>query len=118
MPVRAVGASLRHVTNPYDPYAAPRAAPPPAGPFIPDGGQTGWTIGDTLGAAGDSEAVESGTPWLEVATVTLLVASVVLALVPATEAFAPVPFGASIGYTFTLASLSLTLAPATGEALP
>jgi hypothetical protein len=33
-----------------------------------------------------------GTPWLEVATVTLLAASVVLALVPATEAIAPVPW--------------------------
>jgi len=33
-----------------------------------------------------------GAPWLEVATVTLLAASVVLALVTATEAFAPVPW--------------------------
>lgn len=32
------------------------------------------------------------TPWLEVATVTLLAASVVLALLPATEAFAPLPW--------------------------
>jgi hypothetical protein len=40
---------------------------------------------------GDDETV-TGTPWLEVATVTLLAASVVLALVPATEALAPVPW--------------------------
>ncbi|GAA4397497.1 hypothetical protein GCM10023168_02500 [Fodinibacter luteus] len=35
---------------------------------------------------------EAGPPWLEVATIALLAASVVLALVPATEAFAPVPW--------------------------
>ncbi len=40
-------------------------------------------------AVADSPA---GPPWLEVATVALLAASVVLALVPATEAFAPVPW--------------------------
>ena len=34
----------------------------------------------------------TGPPWLEVATVALLAASVVLALVPATEAVAPVPW--------------------------
>ena len=39
----------------------------------------------------EADAVE-GAPWLEVGTVTLLAASVVLALVPATEAFAPVPW--------------------------
>ena len=35
---------------------------------------------------------ETGTPWLESSTLALLVASVVLALVPATEAVAPVPW--------------------------
>ncbi len=34
----------------------------------------------------------TGPPWLEAASVALLAASVVLALVPATEAFAPVPW--------------------------
>jgi hypothetical protein len=34
----------------------------------------------------------TGPPWLEVATVALLASSVVLALVPATEAVAPVPW--------------------------
>lgn len=34
----------------------------------------------------------AGPPWLEVATITVLAASVVLALVPATSAFAPVPW--------------------------
>ena len=34
----------------------------------------------------------TGPPWLEAATLALLAASVVLALVPATEAFAPVPW--------------------------
>lgn len=37
--------------NPYDPYAAPRAAPPPPTPYAPDAAQGPWTIGDTLGAA-------------------------------------------------------------------
>ena len=35
---------------------------------------------------------ETGAPWLESSTLALLVASVVLALVPATEAVAPVPW--------------------------
>ena len=34
----------------------------------------------------------TGPPWLEVVTITLLAASVVLALVPATSAFAPLPW--------------------------
>ena len=38
------------------------------------------------------EAVPAGPPWLEVATVGLLTASVVLALVPASETVAPVPW--------------------------
>jgi hypothetical protein len=40
----------------------------------------------------DGAAQDAGTPWLEVTTVTVLAASVVLALVPATEAFAPLPW--------------------------
>jgi len=39
-----------------------------------------------------ADADDAGSPWLEVWTLTLLVASVVLALVPATEALAPVPW--------------------------
>jgi hypothetical protein len=46
---------------------------------------------DALDPAADDDAL-TGTPWLEVATVTLLAASVVLARVTATEAFAPVPW--------------------------
>jgi hypothetical protein len=44
------------------------------------------------GEADDALAADAGSAWLEVSTVTLLAASVVLALVPATEAFAPVPW--------------------------
>ena len=40
----------------------------------------------------DAAETPAGTPWLEVATVGLLAASVVLALVPATEAIAPLPW--------------------------
>jgi uncharacterized membrane protein len=47
---------------------------------------------DALADADDTVDVVAGAPWLEAATVTLLAASVVLALVPATEAFAPVPW--------------------------
>jgi hypothetical protein len=47
---------------------------------------------DALGPVGDALDVPEGPPWLEVATVTLLAASVALALVPATEALAPVPW--------------------------
>jgi hypothetical protein len=47
---------------------------------------------DALGPADDAVDVIGGAPWLEAATVTLLALSVVLALVPATEAFAPVPW--------------------------
>ena len=44
------------------------------------------------GEADDALAADAGSAWLEVSTVTLLAASVVLALVPATEAIAPVPW--------------------------
>ena len=47
---------------------------------------------DALGPPVDAADGPGGAPWLEAATVTLLAASVVLALVPATEAFAPVPW--------------------------
>ena len=40
----------------------------------------------------DAVAAEAGSPWLETATVGLLAASVVLAIVPATEVVAPVPW--------------------------
>ena len=40
----------------------------------------------------DGAAQEAGTPWLEVATISVLAASVVLALIPATSAFAPLPW--------------------------
>ena len=46
-------------------------------------------------AVADGDAAESdggGQPWLEAGVVALLLASVVLALVPATEAFAPLPW--------------------------
>ena len=46
---------------------------------------------DALPEQGAAE-MAAGTPWLEVATVGLLAASVVLALVPATEAVAPLPW--------------------------
>ena len=47
---------------------------------------------DALAPDDDTADVAPGGPWLEAATVTLLAASVVLALVPATEAVAPVPW--------------------------
>ena len=40
----------------------------------------------------DPLAADAGSPWLEASTVGLLVLSVVLALVPATEALAPLPW--------------------------
>jgi uncharacterized membrane protein len=40
----------------------------------------------------DPTDVVTGAPWLEASTLALLAASVVLALVPATEAFAPLPW--------------------------
>ena len=43
-------------------------------------------------APDDPAAVDTGPPWLETSTLALLVSSVVLALVPATEVFAPVPW--------------------------
>lgn len=46
---------------------------------------------DEVGPVDDTDDAV-GPPWLEAATVALLAASVVLALVPATEAFAPVPW--------------------------
>ena len=47
---------------------------------------------DPLDGVDDDPAAVVGPPWLEVATVSLLTASVILALVPATEAVAPVPW--------------------------
>ena len=44
------------------------------------------------GAPEDAVAAEAGSPWLETVTVGLLAASVGLALVPATEVFAPLPW--------------------------
>jgi hypothetical protein len=44
------------------------------------------------GAPEDPAAAESGAPWLETATVALLAASVVLALIPATRVVAPLPW--------------------------
>ncbi|HET6966975.1 MAG TPA: hypothetical protein VFI44_01805 [Ornithinibacter sp.] len=41
---------------------------------------------------GEPPADDAGSPWLETSTVGLLVASVVMALVPPTEALAPVPW--------------------------
>jgi len=54
----------------------------------------GYAVSPVDALAPDDEPadVAAGGPWLEAATVTLLAASVVLALVPATEAFAPVPW--------------------------
>jgi hypothetical protein len=47
---------------------------------------------DAQATGPDDEAVTPGPPWLEVTTVSLLAASVILALVRATEAVAPVPW--------------------------
>jgi hypothetical protein len=49
---------------------------------------------DALAAADDHLAAtgSEGQPWLEAGVVAVLLASVVLALVPATEAFAPLPW--------------------------
>ncbi|MFL6152870.1 MAG: HAAS signaling domain-containing protein [Ornithinibacter sp.] len=46
---------------------------------------------EPFGAEAAADA-PTGPPWLEASTLALLAASVVLALVPATEAFAPVPW--------------------------
>ena len=63
----------------------------PAALVAEAGGYAVSTV-DALGPADDATAGGGGAPWLEVATVTLLASSVVLALVPATEAVAPVPW--------------------------
>ncbi|WP_310527801.1 hypothetical protein, partial [Nocardioides sp.] len=47
---------------------------------------------DAEGGVDDALAADAGSPWLEGSTVALLTASVGLALVPATEAIAPVPW--------------------------
>jgi HAAS len=47
---------------------------------------------DPLDGTVDDPAAVAGPPWLEVTTVSLLAASVILALVRATEAIAPVPW--------------------------
>lgn len=54
----------------------------------------GYAVPPVVAVHEDDEVVadDSGSPWLEVWTLTLLAASVVLALVPATEAFAPLPW--------------------------
>lgn len=47
---------------------------------------------DAEGGVDDALAADAGSPWLEGATVALLAASVLLAVVPATEAIAPLPW--------------------------
>lgn len=47
---------------------------------------------DAEGGVDDALAADAGSPWLEASTVALLAASVGLALVPATEAIAPIPW--------------------------
>ena len=59
--------------------------------LVAEAGGYGVPVPEPLLAPDDVDAAQ-GAPWLEVATVTLLAASVVLALVPATEAFAPLPW--------------------------
>ena len=59
--------------------------------LVAEAGGYAVPVVDPLLPADDADAV-GGPPWLEVATVTLLAASVVLALVKATEVFAPLPW--------------------------
>jgi len=63
---------------------------PPAA-LVAEAGGYAVTRVEALGPVDDDVDV-GGTPWLEAAVVALLAASVVLALVPATEALAPVPW--------------------------
>jgi hypothetical protein len=59
--------------------------------LVAEAGGYAVPVADPLLPAEDADTVD-GQPWLEVATVTLLAASVVLALVTATEVFAPLPW--------------------------
>lgn len=63
----------------------------PAALVAEAGGYAVPAAGD-VDAPDDPAAVDTGPPWLETSTLALLVSSVVLALVPATEVFAPVPW--------------------------
>ena len=59
--------------------------------LVAEAGGYAVPVVDPLLPAEDADAA-GGPPWLEVATVTLLAASVVLALVKRTEVFAPLPW--------------------------
>ncbi len=76
-----------------DPRAAERALADLGSPeaMVAEAGGYAVARAEPFGPAAETGA-PTGPPWLEVATVALLAASVVLALVPATEAFAPVPW--------------------------
>ena len=75
------GAMQRALTE----LGSPAALVAEAGGYAVSAPETEDRLGDPLPG-------EAGTPWLEIGTVTLLAASVVLALVPATDAFAPLPW--------------------------
>jgi HAAS len=79
--------------GPDDGRAAERAIAELGSPaaLVAEAGGYALSPVDALDPDADEDDL-TGTPWLEVATVTLLAASVVLALVKATEAFAPVPW--------------------------
>ncbi len=79
--------------GPNDHGAAERAVAELGSPaaLVAEAGGYAVSPVDALPEQGAAET-PAGTPWLEVATVGLLAASVVLALVPATEAIAPLPW--------------------------
>lgn len=60
--------------------------------LVAEAGGYGVARAHDLGPPDPDDRTLPGTPWLEVTTVTLLAASVVLALVRDTEAFAPLPW--------------------------
>lgn len=88
--------------GPDDRQAAERAIAELGSPaaLVAEAGGYAVSAVDAVGPV--HEAVDGGAPWLEAATVTLLAASVVLALVPQTEAFSPVPW--SVGTLLVLLS--------------
>ena len=86
-------ADVARAAGPDGARAAERAladlGPPEA--LVAEAGGYAVARAEPFGPEAEADA-PTGPPWLEAAVVALLAASVVVALVPATEAFAPVPW--------------------------
>ena len=86
-------ADVERAAGPDDATATARALADLGSPeaMVAEAGGYAVARAEPFGPEAEADA-PTGPPWLEVATLALLAASVVLALVPATEAFAPVPW--------------------------